>query len=194
MTTTEINAHFESAMQVFKGDILEADEAEIDQLIELSFLIYYAGIPEIIATRGNENYPEQLESQTHHGIVRILASRLTVHKETTDWIAKQSFKFALFLMDKYSVKDGKLQYRAENFPDKWRESDRENFAAITFAVNTIYIKALKETALPDTEKQRLHREIISSLDWRELLSINLVSNSNVIDAFYRNRYRKSRMN
>lgn len=194
MNNTEIITHFESAMQLFKGDILEADETEIDQLIEWSFLIYYTGIPEVIATRGNENYPEHLESAAHDEIVRILGSRLAAHKETTDWIAKQSFKFALFLMDKYSVKDGKLQYRAENFPDKWPESDRENFAAIIAAVNTIYIKTLKKTALPDTDKERLHREIISSLDWRELLSINLVSNSNVLEAFYRNRYMKSRMN
>jgi len=194
MTIPEINAHFESAIQVFKGDILEAEEREIDQLIELSFLIYYAGIPEAIATRGNENYPENLESAAHDEIIRTLASRLTTNKETTDWIAKQSFKFALFLMDKFSVKDGKLQLRAENFPDRWSESDRENFDTISTAVHNIYIKILKETTLPDTEKERLRREIISSLDWRELLSINLLSNSNVLETFYRNRYLKSRMN
>ena len=194
MTIPEINAHFESATTVFKGDILEVEETEIEQLIELSFLIYYTGIPEVIATRGNENYPENLRSQAGQEIVQILGNRLTAKKETTDWIAKQSFKFSMLLMDKFSVKDGKLQLRAENFPDKWSESDRENFATINTAVNNLYIKILKVTALPDTEKEGVQREIISSLDWRELLSINLVSNSNVLEEFYRNRYRKSRMN
>ena len=194
MTITEINAHFESAITVFKGDILEVEETELDQLIELSFLIYYTGIPEVIATRGNENYPENLRSESRQEIVHILGKRLTERKETTDWIAKQSFKFSMLLMDKFSVKEGKLQLRAENFPDKWTESDRENFSTITAAVNSIYIKILKETNLPDTEKETLRREIISSLDWRELLSINLVSNSKVLEEFYRYRYRKSRMN
>jgi len=194
MTIPEIYAHFESAITVFKGDILEVEETELDQLIELSFLIYYTGIPEVIATRGNENYPENLRSEAGQEIVQILGNRLTARKETTDWIAKQSFKFSMLLMDKFSVKDGKLQLRAENFPDKWSESDRENFATITTAVNNLYIKILKGTALPDPDKEGLRREIISSLDWRELLSINLVSNSNVLEEFYRNRYRKSRMN
>jgi len=194
MTIPEINAHFESAITVFKGDILEVEETEIEQLIELSFLIYYTGIPEVIATRGNENNPENLRSEAGQEIVQILGNRVTAKKETTDWIAKQSFKFSMLLMDKFSVKDGKLQLRAENFPDKWSESDRENFATITTVVNNLYIKILKGTTSPDTEKEGLRREIISSLDWRELLSINLVSNSNVLEEFYRNRYRKSRMN
>ena len=187
--------HFEKAIQTFKGDISELSEDESDQLILYSYLIYYAGFPEVIAARHKENDSRSLTIEEIAEITQIMAERVVQKKETPDWISKQAFKLAILLMDKFSTMDGNLQFKPENFPDRWYKFDFEHYDTIMANVAAFYNQVVEKSNWPDIEKQRFQDELLNSLQWEVLLkNQQLLSNSNVLIAFYKHRFRKSKLN
>lgn len=194
MEKQDIIEHFESAIKLFKGDILEIDDTTIYQTILHLWLIYYAGIPEIIAARHKEQYPKDLSPQETTDVVVVMGKRMAEKKDTIDWIGRQIFKFSIILMDKFTLKDGKLQLRTENFPDKWNEQDKEVSTTVIANVMGLYNQLVQQSPWSAEDKKKFDGQMYNALNQNDTVKINLVSNSNVIDMIYKERFKRSKMN
>jgi len=189
MKNEEAFDFFDSTIEKFQSKNAVPETPETYTVILQSFFLYYSQLPEIIEGLGTDVLPPNLLEDGLAPIFQKLGERLSEKKELADWVTKQAFKFAAFLMGKFTVTNqGELQLRSENHPKEWKELDYENYMTIIAHIQGFYHSILEQSTLSEYDKKAFLRRMVDGVKWENVIAVEKISNSKIMIDYFRNKF------